>query len=75
MKTDTPDALLMSAPQVAQALNISRASVYEFMNTGRLPMPVKIGGCTRWRADELARWIQAGCPHRQKWQSLRGARP
>jgi hypothetical protein len=41
----------------------------------RLPAHVELSrGCHRWRREELAAWIEAGCPARREWEALRSAR-
>jgi len=61
------DKFLLSATDVAKLLNISRSTLYEFNNTGKVPSPVKLGGRTLWRRDELELWVKAGCPGREAW--------
>jgi predicted DNA-binding transcriptional regulator AlpA len=36
--------------------------VQRLSDAGRLPAPVHVGCLTRWRRDELERWVRAGCP-------------
>ena len=64
--------LLLSREQVAAVLGGCSAShVDRLERAGRLgPMPVKLGGCVRWRADELREWVEAGCPPRVEWRRL-----
>jgi excisionase family DNA binding protein len=50
------DNLLLKVPEVAQRLGISRAKVYELFAQGQLPS-VKIGGCRRVRAQDLAAYV------------------
>ena len=66
--------LLLSARQVADLLGIGLSTLWRLVSSGRTPEPVKLGRCTRWRADELRAWIDAGCPSRDRWSLLRGAR-
>ena len=53
---------LLDVGQVAERLNCSARSVYRLADDGRMPPPVKLGSLVRWRADELAQWIDGGCP-------------
>lgn len=40
---------------------------------GRIgPRPIKIGAMVRWNAAEIRRWFEAGCPHRDIWQTIKG---
>lgn len=51
---------LLTDREVAKHLNISKASVWRWLDEGRLPKPLKLSpGCTRWRADEIAAFIEA----------------
>ncbi len=63
--------LLLSANEVAAALSVSRATVYQMSNTGLLgPMPIALGGRKLWRYEELAAWVRAGCPARERWVKM-----
>ncbi len=55
--------LLLDAAAVARRLGVSKATVWRLRDSGRLPQPVKVGSLTRWRAAELGRWIEEGCPN------------
>jgi predicted DNA-binding transcriptional regulator AlpA len=51
---------------------ISRAQWYKLFNSGRTPLPVRLG--TRrpvYLITELADWLRAGAPDRQTWQRMR----
>lgn len=61
--------LLMSAIDVARELKASLRTVRRLDDAGKLPLPVRVGRLVRWRRDELARWIAAGCPDRREWQA------
>jgi excisionase family DNA binding protein len=49
----------LSDKQIAEALSVCRATVWRMTADGRLPQPVKIGGTTRWRADEVQEALSA----------------
>jgi predicted DNA-binding transcriptional regulator AlpA len=70
----TPDKLLLSADEAAAVLGIGKTLFYSLHSGGRLPLPVKLGRRTLWRVDELKSWTAAGCPNRQKWETMRGQR-
>jgi predicted DNA-binding transcriptional regulator AlpA len=63
---------LLSAVETAALLNISRTSLYALHSSGRLPLPVKLGRRTLWNLEEMKNWTAAGCPARQKWESIKG---
>ncbi len=44
---------LMRAPEVAALLAISRPMVYKMTASGKLPKPVEIGTCRRWRRCDI----------------------
>lgn len=54
--------LLISAAQLAQLLNISTRTLWRLHSTGQVPEPLKLGGSTRWRLNEVQLWISQGCP-------------
>lgn len=60
---------LLDARESAALCGMSRAAWYKQLSAGKVPRPVKIGSLSRWRRDELIRWIDAGCPSRQKWDA------
>jgi len=39
--------------------------VFRLADAGRMPKPIKLGALVRWRRDELAAWLRAGCPSTQ----------
>jgi predicted DNA-binding transcriptional regulator AlpA len=46
-------ALLLSDNTAAAWLGISRATFWRRVADGTLPRPIRLGGATRWRQDEL----------------------
>ena len=69
-----PEKLLLNAKEVAAALGLGESTVWDFHARGLLPLPIKLNRRTLWRAAELKAWTEAGCPARQKWISMQGAR-
>jgi excisionase family DNA binding protein len=61
MSTDTTPVLL-SADEVAAMLGVSERTLWRLLSAGKLPQPVRFGRSTRWRAAEVAEWIDRGCP-------------
>jgi len=57
---DSP--LLINAEQLAQILNISQRTLWRLLSAKKLIPPVRIGGNTRWRINEVHQWIDDGCP-------------
>ena len=46
-------ALLLNDATAADWLGISRATFWRRVKDGTFPKPIRIGGATRWRRDEL----------------------
>jgi predicted DNA-binding transcriptional regulator AlpA len=80
MTTTTPTApvtpMLLDAKAAARLCGgISVRTWWSLHASGRCPLPVRLGRRTLWRADELAAWIKASCPARDRWHAMRGGRP
>lgn len=61
--------LLLDAKALAEKLSISKATVWRMRDGGKLPQPVRLGSCVRWRFTDVERWLADGCP------ALASARP
>lgn len=64
------DVCLLPARVAGPRYGRSVASWWRDLAAGRIPAPVKLGGRTLWRADELRRWAEAGCPDRRTWEAV-----
>jgi excisionase family DNA binding protein len=53
-----PNRLLLRGPEVADALGISRALAYRWMQTGVLPT-VRVNGSVRVPQDDLSAWVKS----------------
>ena len=54
---------MLESDELAQILNISKASLWRFLSRGRLPEPIRFTSqCLRWRRAEIEEWIRNGCP-------------
>ena len=73
--TPTLAPLLLDAKAAAQLCSVSLRTWWSLNAAGKTPLPVRLGRRTLWQADELADWCRAGCPSRDRWHSMRGARP
>ena len=51
--------LLLSDREAAEMLRIGRATFWRLVKAGTLPKPVKLGGATRWRRDEVVAAVDA----------------
>jgi prophage regulatory protein len=63
-----PDAALLTAEQLAATLQVSKRTLWRMRSAGQMPRPIRIGGVVRWRRDEVAAWIAAGCPAASPFQ-------
>lgn len=63
---------LLTVKQVAESLGISPRQVWKLNSSARLPAPVRIGGSrsVRWRALDIARFVEMGCPARDQFELL-----
>lgn len=73
---DTPrrgriEAQALPAVDAAKFLGVSLSHLYQLHRTGRLPIPVRLGRAVRWSRQELIEWLNAGCPSRSRWLTLR----
>lgn len=66
--------LLIDARAAAILCGISRATWWSLHSAGRVPLPIRLGRRTLWRREEVAAWVAAGCPSRDRWDVMRGSR-
>lgn len=67
------DALTVDAAGAARLLGISASHLFALRRTGRLgPAPIRLGRAVRYRTADLAAWVAAGCPSRDRWQAMTG---
>ena len=66
---DDPRLLTVSA--LAGCLAVSVRQAHRMNRAGLIPAPLRIGGCTRWRAAEIAAWLRCGSPCRTEWEKRR----
>src|SRR5205823_13728010 len=68
------EPLLVSAPHAARLSGVSEATWWRLHAAAKVPRPIKLGGRTLWRVEELRRWIEAGCPDRRAWEAIQASR-
>lgn len=54
-----PGLRLLSVRQVAEVFGVSVATIWRWTAGGAIPTPIKIGGSTRWRRDEIEAVLSA----------------
>jgi prophage regulatory protein len=51
---------LLRLPELVRMIGVSRATIYRYIDSGRLPQPVKLSTrCIAWRASEITAWMAA----------------
>jgi predicted DNA-binding transcriptional regulator AlpA len=63
--------LLVPAGVAGPMCGRSEASWWRDHAARRVPAPIKLGGRTLWRTQELREWVESGCPDRRTWEALR----
>lgn len=67
--------LAVDAEHAALLIGISRRTWDRMTSAGITPRPLELGGgLRRWSVVELARWVEHGCPTRERWESTKKAR-
>lgn len=51
-----------STDDLAAALGLCTRTIRRMADAGAIPGRFRVGGRIRYRADEIDRWISAGCP-------------
>jgi predicted DNA-binding transcriptional regulator AlpA len=67
-------AELLRAREAALMCGTSTPTWWRLHSAGLVPAPVRLGGVTAWRTDELRRWVAAGCPDRRAWEAMEAAK-
>jgi len=50
----------MTITDLAEILKISQRSNWRFVASGKLVAPLRVGGCIRWKREDIRQWIDAG---------------
>lgn len=71
---DTPPALLIPDREAAAMAGIGRATWHRLRAAGKIgPAAVRLGRAVRYRRDEVAEWIRAGCCDALTWKAMQAA--
>lgn len=65
--------LLIDLKQLATLLSCGQSTLHRNRKADRLPAPIKLGGRTLWRVQEIEAWVAAGCPDRKTWEAMQTA--
>ena len=61
--------LLLGADDAAKCLGIGRSLFLQLDDTGKIPQAIRLGEKRKlWNYNELRAWVDAKCPHRDRWQ-------
>lgn len=53
---------LYSVADVAAMGSFGSRTLYRWVDAGKMPAPIRIGSSVRFRAEEIDRWFDEGCP-------------
>jgi predicted DNA-binding transcriptional regulator AlpA len=62
---------LLSDRELSHLLSVSRSTLWRWASQGILPKPMKIGGASRWRGDEIKVFIDRQSDRRLPSDDLR----
>jgi predicted DNA-binding transcriptional regulator AlpA len=68
-----PETGFVRLPTILQHIPIARSTWWEGVRTGRFPTPVKIGGVTAWRAEDIRALIDKIGQHEPMRREAEGA--
>lgn len=74
MKTVVIRRRLIPAAAAAAKCGKSTSGWLKDWRAGRTPAPIRLGRSVRWDEAELDAWISAGCPCRERWETIKEAR-
>ena len=64
---------LVDVGAVAERGSFSKRTVFRLNSAGKLPAPVRVGGCLRWRESDIEAWMAMGCPDRKTFETRKEA--
>lgn len=68
------ERLVLTAEELADLLGISRAHLFRLHSRGLVPRPLRLGRSLRWDRATIVRWLAAGAPPRERWESMQAPR-
>ena len=63
--------LLVSGATAGRLCGISGRTWHRLDLAGRVPQAIQVGRLKRWAVAELVEWAGAGCPARDRFQSIK----
>ena len=64
------EPILVGSGLAGRLCGVSGRTWTRLVAASEVPRPVRLGRLRRWRIDELKRWAAAGCPSRERWESM-----
>ena len=75
----SPEALpprAVDARAAAALCGVSRSHFLALYGADKVgPVPFNLGRRVLWRVADLDAWLEAGCPPRDRWETMKGRRP
>ena len=65
------EPLAVGAEEAAALCGIGLTLWREMDAAARIPAPIKLGARCVWPLAELRRWMDAGCPDRERWETFK----
>lgn len=67
------EPLLVGSREGARLCGISDSLFKKLARKCEVPAPTRLDRRVLWNTRELKSWVDAGCPPREQWESLREA--
>ena len=62
---------LLSAEAVGKMLSLSRRQIFRLNSSGKIPVPIRIGGAVRWSEQTIRCWLSYGAPDRKTFEAMK----
>ena len=62
---------LWNVKQLKKVMGLSERTLWRLNDSGKLPVPIRIGNSVRWRQGDIETWIRLGCPDRATFEAAR----
>lgn len=61
---------LINAKTLGRLLALSKRQIFRLNSSGKIPVPIRIGGAVRWAESTIAEWLAAGAPDRKTFEAM-----
>lgn len=72
MNTGSTPPALLGLSALSHYVGFGRSRVYQLINAGEFPKPIKVGKSSRWVRAEIDSWLSAQIAARATKQSVEG---